>query len=254
MPIKIQSYKHSLTLQERKREEDPGITIDLNYNNQEEDVIYEIIGEPRHGSIYESSKPNSVKLTKGVNITSKKSTIEIVYKSNPGWFSIPDSFANGTLIPNIGKDNFQIRMVKETSGKVRSKRTDIEYEVDVVNRNDAPILIVPTSEQVFVSTTSTLTNECDRCWKQDDNITTKCKCRALLGNITFADDDQDVDRVRVDISSLHGMLSIDPSHHNLADFNSCAGRGFSTWNCSGTGSHDKKVRSFSIVIFIMGLN
>lgn len=249
MPVKIPSYKHIVRFLERQRDEDEGFIVDIDYSHEEDNVTYEFLAVPQHGLIYDASSSGSNALIQGSTLAQDKSILKILYRSDPGWFSIPNSMANGTLLANHEHDRFQIRITQESSNNSRNGKIDVEYELEVMNRNNPPNLEIFTNEQVIVHVMSTVTDQCNGCWKEiNDSADIQCECRTLLGNIKFSDIDKDVDRVRVDMSSLNGLISIDLSDYSKVDYNSCAMRNFAQWNCSGTGSNDQKVRHHNLII------
>ena len=85
---------------------------------------------------------------------------------------------------------------------------------------------------------STLTEDCSTCWKTDSILPESCLCKALIGNITFTNDSTD-ENVRVVVSSINGLLSIDPLDQTNVDFNSCTNR--TRWKCLGSGSFDQEM-------------
>lgn len=254
-------------------------TLDI---NQEEIkyVKYQITRLPQHGTLYDRNAPTTPLLRNALlsemvelnSIEGKTNGVGVLYKSEPGWSSIPDTKSNGTAItPTIEQDYFEYRIVQMDplwSATVPVPNgvalENVKRVVKVQNSNDAPILTI----QPFVSndennnqsvnnkkggglivhTFSTLIGEDEACWTAE-HVTEDdfCKTKTNLGNITLYDADRDVDRVRVDVrTEKDGMLTMHPEDLELADFNTCSNRNSTNgddheekeWNCVGDGAND----------------
>jgi hypothetical protein len=165
----------------------------------------------------------------------------VKFRSNKDFFNEPYSSERRSLDCSI---YFSVLApaVAENDTLVESSRG--RMIIKVVNVNDVPVLSVPYSDNV-VETFSSLSwdrNECGR-----GHITSKCKSKVVINNIKVNDVDGNLDFVRVDISSSHGILSLNEVHVNKTDFTSCSNRSqFQItedilWNCQGAGIGDQKV-------------
>eukprot|EP00816_Leptocylindrus_hargravesii_P008444 CAMPEP_0196813580 /NCGR_PEP_ID=MMETSP1362-20130617/37731_1 /TAXON_ID=163516 /ORGANISM="Leptocylindrus danicus, Strain CCMP1856" /LENGTH=691 /DNA_ID=CAMNT_0042189883 /DNA_START=1289 /DNA_END=3364 /DNA_ORIENTATION=+ len=240
-------------------------------------------------------------LSKLVEINLANEGCSVLYKAEAGWFSIPDTMSNGTAIHHptkIIQDWLEYRTVEIdpmwslTEGVPNASNSNSPQRVivKVQNSNDAPVLKIGNDEDgnsnsnsnnnkknenhfnndnipelLNVWTFSTLVGEDDSCWgdnaANDPNELSSCKTRARLGNITLIDADRDVDRVRVDVRTGNGMLTIHPLDLSLVDFNTCSNRtryydgeeeessttatatataasSSLEWNCVGDGAND----------------
>jgi len=196
-------------------------------------------------------------------------TCSVLYKAEAGWFSIPDTMSNGTSIHDptpIDPDWLEYRTVEidpmwSLTEGIPSSSPSLPQRVivQVQNSNDEPVLHIGNEEDgdkqneksihdngddgtlLNVWTLSTLVGEDDSCWGDNDDDTqnelSSCKTKARLGNITLMDADRDVDRVRVDVRTGNGMLTIHPLDLSYVDFNTCSNRTrYYTYGDSGEDS------------------
>jgi hypothetical protein len=123
--------------------------------------------------------------------------------------------------------------------------------IRVVNANDSPTLYIPYSEKK-VETFSSLSWDSNEC--SNGYVTVRCKCKLVNNDIKVNDVDGNMDFVRVDVSSSHGIMSLNEVHLNKTDFTSCSNRSqLGTnedifWNCQGSGSGDQKVSASSFEV------
>jgi len=216
-------------------------------------VIYQVISTPRKGIIYDIENPTVP--MKESDILSQRSSFpyneaaKLLYKSIPGWFSIPDSMANGTLL-RIRQDSFTFKTIAlDADGQLgQDASLPVEHIVQVMNVNDPPVFDV-SETQLTVHATSSLLSEDDFCWDLPKRET--CFCAVQLRNVSLIDSDLNVDRIRIDISANIGFLSLNADDLQLADFNTCINR-TGHWNCEGSGTNDQKVSRThsSILIFL----
>ena len=205
-------------------------------------IIYQVISTPRKGIIYDIGNPTIP--MKESDVLSQRSSFpyneaaKLLYKSIPGWFSIPDSMANGTLL-GIRQDSFTFKTIAlDADGQPgQDASLPVEHIVKVINVNDPPVFDV-SETQLTVYATSSLLSEDDFCWDLSKPET--CFCAVRLRNVSLLDMDLNVDRIRIDISANIGFLSLNADDLHLADFNTCMNRtGY--WNCEGSGTNDQKV-------------
>jgi hypothetical protein len=75
-----------------------------------------------------------------------------------------------------------------------------------------------------------------------------------VGTIQLVDQlDRNTDRVRIDISTSNGQLTLDPLYAGLADFGSCSSRIFSDWQCQGNGVGDRLMTFVAVPEDIEGI-
>jgi len=167
----------------------------------------------------------------------KGSLIKFVGKKD--FFNEPYSLERGFI-----ESNFTFAAVAPSDGYKSSYPA--RQEIKVININDPPVLTLPYTEKT-IHAFSSLSWDPDDC--REGFATSKCKSRMITDEIKVNDVDGNIDFVRVNISSSHGMLSLNSEYLNKTDFASCSNRTQidleeeAMWHCKGGGNSDREVSS-----------
>lgn len=171
--------------------------------------------------------------------------LPVTFRTNKDFFNEPHSSERRSLDCSI-----YFKVIASATSVAENDTTFVESSpgrlvIKVTNVNDPPSLAVRYSKNV-VETFSSLSwdrNECAR-----GRVTSKCRSKFLINHIRVNDVDGNLDFVRVDVSSSHGILSLNEVHLNKTDFTSCSNRSQYEqinedilWNCEGAGIGDQKV-------------
>jgi hypothetical protein len=194
---------------------------------------------PLHGDLYDSDGR-----ILGVNkLTSTKSSYPydkgcvIKFVSEKDFFNEPYSLDRGFV-----DSDFSFAAVAPDDEYKAS--FPAKQEMTVVNVNDPPTLSIPYTEKT-VHAFSSLSWDPDLC--SNGFTSSKCKSKMITNEIEVNDVDNNIDFVRVDISSTQGMISLNSEHLNKTDFASCSNRtqldleSSIVWNCKGSGNGDQEV-------------
>jgi hypothetical protein len=194
---------------------------------------------PRHGDLVDANGRilgiNKLTSDESSYPYDKGSLIKFVGKKD--FFNEPYSLERGFV-----QSNFTFTVVAPNDGYKNSY--PVRQEITVININDPPVLTLPYTEKT-VHAFSSLSWDPDDC--REGFATSKCKSKMITDEIKVNDVDGNIDFVRVDISSSHGMLSLNSKHLNKTDFASCSNRTQidlkeeAVWNCKGGGNSDREV-------------
>jgi hypothetical protein len=177
----------------------------------------QLLSLPQHGIL--TLNGSSVNLKHRLPVPIGSSSILLEYQANSSaYFNVPARNAfNESLFEG---DFFSFQVVARDFKQNQIASSDVETRnVNVIHVNHQGILVTP--------------QEVSR-----DVIDPRF---ATVSGIEYSDPlDMSVDFVRVDLSVLHGELTLFPTYRARADFDSCATRA-GAWSCFGDGVGDKEM-------------
>ena len=218
---------------------------------EEEEVIFSITGQDTSG----------VNRTLAFQIRSLPHH-GFLYDQHDESLGIGSVIANGTGLKFIGSkdffnepysithpppDNyfFFSAILQLEGGAYISSLSLAKVTIKVINVNDPPILVIPFGvKQVDKFSSLSWNKDCSR-----GNVSTKCKSKLIIDHIEIKDVDGHMDYVRLDITSSHGILTLNEDSLMKASFANCSNRSKTdlsevSWNCNGTGLGDREVSTF----------
>lgn len=137
-------------------------------------------------------------------------------------FTVPFRNAKGQLLDQAAEFFDLALVLLDDEGEDLAISMSQRQYIDIIQVNHAPILQTPD--------TVTL----------PENFTSDALI--LIDGIKVNDDrDRDVLRIRVDVSAELGKLTLNPQYRYLADFDSCRGRSYSPWQCTGSGFENRNM-------------
>eukprot|EP00978_Attheya_sp_CCMP212_P009333 scaffold22035_cov57-Attheya_sp.AAC.2 len=217
-------------------------------------IQFEILTIPKHGEIFDplnSTFPLSPGMTlKTLDTFPYKNGVSVEYKSNTNYFNWPPLKVRSQPNMDSSFDSFDFRVAVfdsdsqlDESLKVLSR--SVTQEIVVINVNDKPVLVMPQEEQTIVQFSSFSWND-ESCRVHTDRMNKTlsirpCECKLSISGIEVYDSDNDVDFVRVEVTTMQGILGLNRENLALTDFTSCSTRLHSDWKCAGSGSGDSKM-------------
>jgi len=165
----------------------------------------------------------SLPIVKGDNLTVPEGDagVNISYEAiNPFYFSVPRSQSLTAFYFTSDSFIYLTESRHVATGELVKSRT-VTKRIDVRNVNHAPVLNVP--YQAFNLTAPE--------YIQDSPF-------AIINGIAVHDVDNNVNKVRVDVSATNGTLSINNEFRSLADFDCRSSQG---WQCQGRGVQDQSM-------------
>jgi hypothetical protein len=215
-----------------------GIGGDFNTSTPYWDVFVEIMELPKYGDLLTLNGKTVGRVGDRILVDAAQSRTRVMYRQKvQDYFSVPRYSFNGTALLQ-DSESFIYRLIavdKDDSDQIFGRSEPIEQEVQIVHRNHPPELDV---QDEITKPHEQPKGIGSRPWANID--------RAVLHD----DNDYNIDRVRVDLWTYNGTLSIESDAlREMADFESCASRstsmlsnspGFS-WHCHGKGKNDRNM-------------
>ena len=173
----------------------------------------EVLSLPKHGTIVPmNSSMGEVTVGTLLPIENDESSVVIHYKLlSDEYFNQPNLNAYGDSLEKQPESfNFRILAYSPKNAELLAVSSTVTQNVNVLHVNHPPIrLAVP--EQAILDLVD--------------------PSKAIVAGIGFDDDPRDLsmDRVRVDVWSEHGEVSLGSTLQSLADFDSCRNR--TSWRC-----------------------
>lgn len=186
-------------------------------NVSQRDLRVEFLSLPRFGSLQMNGL--HVKNASQWTIPANKTSLSVEYMlDSSDYFTTPSTNARGVDL-GLPRESFEFGLVllDELGGIHRSP--SVSQTIHIVHVNHIPSLETP--EKIQQS--------------NDDGEP------VVVNDIRLTDRDMDMNRVRVDLSTAFGRLSLNPFHRSMADFDSCRARTFSSWQCVGDGVADRSM-------------
>jgi hypothetical protein len=214
-----------------------GLGGDFNVSTPFWDIMVEFLSLPQYGELVKQDDAKVLEVGERVMVDGGLSRAKMVYQQTRNdFFTIPRYSYNGTKLPH-GQESFNYRLIAVNVNypdQLVGWSEPVHQMIEIVHQNHPPSLEVlgklvrPLGEQP---------------------IDASKRPFARLTNVSLEDElDYDIDRVRVDIWSLNGSLSIiSESVRVMADFESCAHRNTSlssssvSWQCHGKGEMDSNM-------------
>ncbi len=210
--------------------------VDLSGNNRT--FGFQIRSLVQHGHVYD--KTNNL-LRLGQVIYQGDG---LKYVGQKDYFNEPHA---KDLVPADNIFLFSIVVPLEDGVRYISSVKVARQKFTVVNVNDPPTLKIPYGVK-FVSTFTTFSWNSKKCSFQED-IGDRCKSKLVLDGIMVDDVDGNLDYLRVDVKTSHGILTLNRDNLPKAIFASCSNRSHHNiginkfiWDCKGTGFGDREVR------------
>lgn len=191
-------------------------------------LAVQVMSLPSHGTLYASNNGTKIEVDSIFPFSGNATGISVMYKlDSTEYFNVPETNAHGAdLHLPLEAFNFRIVSINALTMKVVDASETMPVPVHVVHVNrGAPTLTAPKEAVPSVFDSS----------------------KANVIGIEVADLlDFNLDRVRVDVWSEGGTVSLNPSHLHLADFATCASRSLSPWQCVGDGFKDQRLTFVAI--------
>jgi hypothetical protein len=195
------------------------------------DLFVEILSVPQHGFLtYRENNTNAIALHIGsrIQIPLNHSSVNVTYTlpSNSKYFNVPDLDVYGnSLRARLESIAFRIGALSDDHTTVLASSSPALQQIDVIRVNHAPVFEIQANHPVWATVPG-------------DPL-----CLQLNGTIRLREDDEvpDLDYVRVDVWGTHGAVSLSPGQTSQLDFESCAFRTSSEWQCVGDGDQDRNM-------------
>lgn len=228
---------------------------DLSGMNRE--LYFQITSSPKHGKLMDPQSDRVIQAGEVLNQTDPFpwNGLIINYKGNPHFFTYP--LYDDTLAPNLHQDSFEFVVIAPQQNEALiGTSKPAQSNITLTNVNNPPLLEVPSTVQniqMFSSLNWEKQRHDAKSHGDDENVINKsddkdnqCCNTNVIEGISVNDPDRGVDFARISIKSLFGMLSLNQEHLSKAEFASCSSRNTSesNWNCFGTGTGDREVRSY----------
>lgn len=178
-------------------------------------IEYEILSQPRQGILRWNDEPVPV----GSRIKADKASLEYEL-TNTQYFNQPHVNVHGEDL-GLSEESFSYRLLLyDDDGFVNAKSRVLEFPVVVQNVNHRPLLQAPPRFQQS---------------KEDRNLL------IATGILLLDPDDYDLNRVRVDVHSGQGRMSLPEESRSSMLAYACGGRTASAWQCVGGGRQDRRL-------------
>lgn len=180
---------------------------------------------PRYGILF--ADQDMLEKDSVIQMRQGESYVFVSYKSTDElFFSLPQSHSSNATQYAADEFEFTVEAIHPVTGESMNflgNDTLLTIQrIEVLNVNHRPSLIFPENSV-------TLT------------IPTLGSSFVLVDGIYVNDIDNNVNRVRVDVWSDNGELTLNDKYRNLADFESCSGRWELDWRCRGDGVSDRNM-------------
>ena len=200
-------------------------------------ISVEQLSVPGHGTLYADNKVGSEETlfpaladgtVLGLGMSNGNQTAKLALKyvlDGTDYFNEPSMNAHGDQLQLL-PETFAYRLVaRDALGRKLAVSPTVSQSIIVLHVNHPPTLSGP--------------EEIDPSFIHDGTAT-------VTGIVLIDASDFDIDRVRVDVWAESGYVSIAPQHVPLADFDSCRGRSYSPWQCTGDGQRNRKMTFLAI--------
>lgn len=187
-------------------------------------LLLEVTSLPIHG-VLRLTGSNSTALTVNTQLVIAQDAVALEYMLPPdsyNYFNMPDVTANGVSL-GFEPDRFSFRVIAKDTRTLNVVGTSsmVSQIVNLIHVNHKPTLVAP--EQVI----SNQQQQQDPSNTYDNGFN--------IDGIVVSDPDLDMERVRVDVSSNAGYLTLNAQYRNLAIggsvFAACSHRTYSPWQC-----------------------
>lgn len=133
------------------------------------------------------------------------------------YFNVPSSTFGGVRL-DLPTEAFTYRLVAMRGDEQLGVSEPVTQTLRIVHVNHAPTLHAPLSATA----------------PEEQPYGIGARPYAFVEGLEIMDvNDRDIDRIRVDIWTWNGTLTIGDEYRDLADFDSCADRTHSSWQCHG---------------------
>ncbi len=189
-------------------------------------VMVEIMSLPTHGSLF---AVNQTEIAKGEWLELGSMTrIPVGYRAfSMDYFNVPAITASGVPLA-LESENFTFRLIgiDPMDHQIVTTSDPVMQSVYVVHVNHRPLLLAPT--QAIAA--------------QDQPSGLGARPTYVVDGVKLLDTvDQNIDRVRINVWAFNGTLTLNREYLHLADFESCLDRYYSSWQCIGSGDHNRNM-------------
>jgi len=190
-----------------------------------------IVSLPSHGQLVSFKEERELlKVGSMVQMKTKENLISVYYlPSSKDYFNYPNLTADGLAIGR-GLDSFEFVVLafnSETKELLYKSKPATQY-IQVVNTNHKPILVVPQHVAQHVV------------YDMGNSVASTKRPKIKIHGIKLIDNDLNIRRVRVDILTRNGTITLNKKHRYLADFE-CGSHYQFGWHCHGNGVNDRSV-------------
>ena len=192
-------------------------------------IVVEITSLPLFGSLRSVHGP-VVSPGYRIPLAGASTHTHVLYDAyNPDYFTVPSSSFGGIDL-NVRPELFMYRLVAvdaKQGDKVLGTSEEVTKTIHVVHVNHPPKFHSLSAIRVMQDTS--------------ESKGIRWRPKATVTGLQLLDSDQNIDRVRVDIWAWNGTITIQDDYLALTDFESCADRNFSPWQCFGDGSANRNM-------------
>ncbi len=198
----------------------------LNASTSTLTVMVEVVSTPTHGSLLTAN--NTVVINGQLLNLGNTTRFPVRYRASPvDYFNVPAVTACGVPL-TLEPENVTYRLVgtDPMDHHVLTVSDAVLQPIYVVHVNHRPTLLVPVQATAATDQPNGL----------------GARPRYFVEGIQLLDTaDQNIDRVRIDVWAFNGTLTLNTHFLHLANFESCLDRYFSSWQCFGTGDHNRNM-------------
>jgi hypothetical protein len=209
------------------------------------DLCVRVVSVPTHGDLLATHAGQDVRLSAGDIVPHKvlrypySDGMALTYRAHgDGYFNMPTSRFDGTPL-NPSPEGFAFRVLDCNNTRVTSMLAS--EPIEVVNVNEATSLRLAVHDFSILALGSIFERSADMDAAMEGRL--PASDVAVLCNVSVVDNDNGVDPVVVHLSAPQGVVSLNTSSLQLADFTStryCQADD-AAWRCSGSGEDSSMV-------------
>jgi hypothetical protein len=189
-------------------------------------VLVEITTLPQFGNLLADDGPVNVPGYR-IPLLGDATRTSLFYRAwSEDYFNVPCFSYSGQDLEKP-PEFFSYRLIAvdaQDNEKVLGLSESVQHDLVIVHINHPPTLLTPNKANVPPEQPSGL----------------DARPMAFVEGLELKDPDQNMDRVRVDIWTYNGTLTIPEDYLRLADFETCANRS-PFWQCHGTGAANRNM-------------
>ena len=180
---------------------------------------------PGHGILLDKDE-QILEVGSMIAIPEGESRALVYYKSNDDYFfSLPRSTSPTAAVPDPDRFKFELKAFHTDTNELVGNNFFATQDINVINVNHRPNLYLP--DETFQQAKSPSLR---------GGLST-----AIVDGIEVWDLDKNVNRVRMNLWSANGQLTLNEKYRHLADFDSCNSRWDYDWRCIGNGIRDSNM-------------
>ena len=179
---------------------------------------------PEHGILLDKDE-QILEVGSMIALPEGESRTLVYYKSNDDYFfSLPRSTSPTAAVPDPDRFKFELKAFHTDTNELVGNNFFATQEINVLNVNQRPNLYLP-----------------DKTFQQVKSSLRGGRPTAIVDGIEVWDLDKNVNRVRMNLWSANGQLTLNEKYRHLADFDSCNSRWEYDWRCIGNGIRDSNM-------------